>query len=59
MGQPNVSNYITAMRSEPGELKHLSSRRKRKQHVNTLVEAIEEVRAQTLDVEAFEGCGAE
>ena len=58
MGQPVMISHNTAKQSEPGELKHLSNRRKRKQHVNTLVEAIEEVRAQTKDVTASLGCGA-
>ena len=35
------------MRREPGELKHLSSRRKRKQHVISKVAASEMERAQT------------
>ena len=59
MGQPDMISHNTAKQSEPGELKHLSNRRKRKQNVNTLVEAIEEVRAQTKDVTASLGCGAE
>ena len=46
-------------RGEPGELKHLSSRRKRKQNVNPLVEAIEEGRAQTRCVTARRGFGPE
>ena len=36
-----------AVRREPGELKHLSSRRKRKQHVISKVAASEMERAQT------------
>ena len=41
-----VSEYI-ACRREPGELKHLSSRRKRKQHVISKVAASEMERGQT------------
>ena len=46
-GNPVRATALPLRRGEPGELKHLSSRRKRKQHVNPLVEAIEEGRAQT------------
>ena len=42
------------MQREPGELKHLSSRRKRKQHVILEVAASETERAQT-DVRACRG----
>ena len=41
---------------EPGELKHLSSRRKRKQNVISKVAASEMERAQTV-VRAPRGCG--
>ena len=41
-----IHEYI-AMRREPGELKHLSSRRKRKQHVISKVAASEMERGQT------------
>ena len=58
MGQPVMISHNTAKQSEPGELKHLSNRRKRKQQVNTLVEAIEKVRAQTRAVTATLGCGS-
>ena len=44
--QPPYSESI-AVRREPGELKHLSSRRKRKQHVILEVAASETGRAQT------------
>ena len=44
--QVSLSQYITQGR-EPGELKHLSSRRKRKQHVILEVAASETGRAQT------------
>ena len=44
--QSSYGEYI-AMRREPGELKHLSSRRKRKQHVISKVAASEMERAQT------------
>ena len=44
--QSSYGEYI-AMRREPGELKHLSSRRKRKQHVIPEVAASETGRAQT------------
>ena len=44
--QVSLSQYITLGR-EPGELKHLSSRRKRKQHVILEVAASETGRAQT------------
>ena len=44
--QSAYGEYI-AMRGEPGELKHLSSRRKRKQHVIPEVAASETGRAQT------------
>ena len=44
--QPSYGEYI-AMRREPGELKHLSSQRKRKQHVISKVAASEMERAQT------------
>ena len=42
--QSSYGEYI-AMRREPGELKHLSSRRKRKQHVISKVAASEMERA--------------
>ena len=45
--------YIASQR-EPGELKHLSSRRKRKQHVISKVAASEMERAQT-GMRAFRG----
>ena len=48
-----LSKYI-AQEREPGELKHLSSRRKRKQHVILEVAASETERAQT-DVRACRG----
>ena len=44
------------MRREPGELKHLSSRRKRKQHVISKVAASEMEGAQT-GMRAFRGYG--
>ena len=44
--QSSYGEYI-AMRREPGELKHLSSQRKRKQHVISKVAASENGRAQT------------
>ena len=44
--QPSYGEYI-AMRREPGELKHLSSQRKRKQHVISKVAASEMERGQT------------
>ena len=44
--QSAYSKYI-AVCGEPGELKHLSSRRKRKQHVISKVAASEMERAQT------------
>ena len=44
--QSSYGEYI-AMRGEPGELKHLSSRRKRKQQVIPGVAASETGRAQT------------
>ena len=55
MSIPHVSirQSITYGR-EPGELKHLSSRRKRKQHVISKVAASEMERAQT-GVRAFRG----
>ena len=55
MGQPTKGDLSTAMRGKPGELKHLSNRRKRKQNVNPLVEAIERGRAQTGAVTATPG----
>ena len=45
--QSSYGEYI-AMRREPGELKHLSSRRKRKQHVISKVAASEMERGQTV-----------
>ena len=45
--QSSYGEYI-AMRREPGELKHLSSQRKRKQHVISKVAASEMERAQTV-----------
>ena len=59
MGQPSARSALPRKRGEPGELKHLSSRRKRKQNVNPLVEAIEEGRAQTRCVTARRGFGPE
>ena len=56
-GNPVRATALPLRRGEPGELKHLSSRRKRKQHVNPLVEAIEEGRAQTAGVTAPAGFG--
>ena len=53
--QSSYGEYI-AMRREPGELKHLSSQRKRKQHVISKVAASEMERAQTV-VRAPRGCG--
>ena len=44
--QSSYGEYI-AMRREPGELKHLSSQRKRKQHVISKVAASEMERGQT------------
>ena len=44
--QSSYGEYI-AIRREPGELKHLSSRRKRKQHVISKVAASEMERGQT------------
>ena len=58
-GNPVQEIALPLRRGEPGELKHLSSRRKRKQHVNPLVEAIEEGRAQTRRVTARRGFGPE
>ena len=51
--QSLYGEYI-AIQREPGELKHLSSRRKRKQHVISKVAASEMERAQTR-VRAFWG----
>ena len=45
--QSSYGEYI-AMRREPGELKHLSSQRKRKQHVISKVAASEMERGQTM-----------
>ena len=45
--QSSYGEYI-AMRREPGELKHLSSQRKRKQHVISKVAASEMERGQTV-----------
>ena len=56
-GNPVQAIALPLKRGEPGELKHLSSRRKRKQNVNPLVEAIEEGRAQTAGVTAPAGFG--
>ena len=53
--QSSYGEYI-AMRREPGELKHLSSQRKRKQHVISKVAASENGRAQT-GMRAFRGYG--
>ena len=53
--QVSLSQYIT-QGGEPGELKHLSSRRKRKQHVILEVAASEIGRAQT-GMRAFRGYG--
>ena len=58
-GNPVRVAHYRGERGEPGELKHLSSRRKRKQNVNPLVEAIEEGRAQTRCVTARRGFGPE
>ena len=58
-GNPMQEIALPQLRGEPGELKHLSSRRKRKQNVNPLVEAIEEGRAQTRCVTARRGYGPE
>ena len=58
-GNPVRATALPRKRGEPGELKHLSSRRKRKQNVNPLVEAIEEGRAQTGCVTAPPGFGPE
>ena len=51
--QSSYGEYI-AMRREPGELKHLSSQRKRKQYVISKVAASEIGRAQT-GMRAFRG----
>ena len=51
--QSSYGEYI-AMRREPGELKHLSSQRKRKQHVISKVAASEMERGQT-GMRAFRG----
>ena len=51
--QVTYGEYI-AIRREPGELKHLSSRRKRKQHVISKVAASEMERGQTV-VRALRG----
>ena len=53
--QSSYGEYI-AMRREPGELKHLSGRRKRKQHVISKVAASEMERGQT-GVRACRGHG--
>ena len=45
--QSSYGEYI-AIRREPGELKHLSSQRKRKQHVISKVAASEMERGQTM-----------
>ena len=58
-GNPVQVIALPLRRGEPGELKHLSSRRKRKQNVNPPVEAIEEGRAQTGCVTARPGFGPE
>ena len=57
MGQPTPLKawYLNLLRSEPGELKHLSTRRKRKQLVIPLVVAIEQGTAQTNIVSAILG----
>ena len=53
--RPQVSiRESIAYGREPGELKHLSSRRRRKQHVIPLVAASESGRAQT-EMRAFRG----
>ena len=44
---PSLHDESIVMQREPGELKHLSSRRKRKQHVIPGVAASETGRAQT------------
>ena len=54
-GNPVRATALPRKRGEPGELKHLSSRRKRKQTVNPPVEAIEQGRAQTDVVTATSG----
>ena len=46
-GPPSLHTESIGMQGEPGELKHLSSRRKRKQHVIPEVAASETGRAQT------------
>ena len=46
-GNPVRATALPRKRGEPGELKHLSSRRKRKQHVIPKVAASEIGRAQT------------
>ena len=51
---PSLHAESIGMQREPGELKHLSSRRKRKQHVIPGVAASETGRAQTW-VRAFRG----
>ena len=51
---PSLHDESIVMQREPGELKHLSSRRKRKQHVIPGVAASETGRAQT-DVRAQRG----
>ena len=53
---PSLHTESIGMQREPGELKHLSSRRKRKQHVIPGVAASETGRAQT-GVRAHRGYG--
>ena len=55
---PSLHTESIGMQREPGELKHLSSRRKRKQHVIPGVAASETGRAQT-DVRAHRGSDRE
>ena len=50
-----VLTFLLMREGEPGELKHLSSRRKRKQNVIPPVVASERGIAQTMRVEAFMG----
>ena len=54
MGQPDTEKryHSKQLESKRSELKHLSSCRKRRQIVIPLVEAIEEGKAQTVNVEA-------
>ena len=57
MGQPSALkvHYSDLSEGEPGELKHLSTRRKRKQLVIPVVVASEAGQAQTVVVKATAG----